>query len=390
MNFDKLTHRWGTGSAKWDLMEPAFGIPAEEGLPMWIADKDFEAPDFLQDAMRGLIDRADYGYFCDLDSFHDAIQWWTDTRHGWRIDTDWLFTTYGLGNGIAMAIQTFSAPGDHVAIFTPVYHEFAAKIGRTRRVVTELPLAVENDVYHLDFDAYEARMTGKEKILLISSPHNPAGRVWTPAELRQMAAFCERHDLFLISDEVHGDLVYEGHEFIPTHAAIPEIEPRLVAMSAASKTFSIAGARTGYVMIPDPALRERFGAFYRALDISPNLLGVTLTRAAYSPEGAAWVDQLIPYLQANRDIFCAGVDALPGLKAMPMQSTYLAWVDFAGTGMDRAEIHDRLHNKAGIAATPGHTLGTGGETFMRFNLGTQRARVEEALDRLSNAFSDLQ
>lgn len=390
MDFDTPTDRIGTGSTKWDMMEPAFGIPAADGLPMWVADKDFEAPDFLQAAVRGLVDRADYGYFCDFDTFHDAIEWWMDTRHGWRIDTDWLFTTHGLGNGIAMAIQTFSAPGDHVAIFTPVYHEFAAKIGRTGRVATELPLAIKDGVYRLDFDAYAARMTGKEKILLISSPHNPAGRVWTRDELRQMAAFCERHDLLLISDEVHGDLVYQGHEFIPTHAATPETEPRLVVMSAASKTFSIAGARTGYIMIPDPVLRERFGAFYRALDISPNLLGVALTRAAYSPEGAAWVDQLMPYLQTNRDLFCAGVDALPGLKAMPMQSTYLAWVDFSGTGMDRAEIHDRLKTSARIAATPGHTLGTGGETFMRFNLGTQKARVEEALDRLSQAFANLQ
>jgi cystathionine beta-lyase len=390
MSFDTLTHRIGTGSTKWDMMQPAFGISPDEGLPMWVADKDFEAPDFLQKAMRGLLDRADYGYFCDTDSFHDAIVWWQETRHGWQIDGDWLFTTGGLGNAIALTIQCFTDPGDHVAILTPVYHEFAAKIGRTDRVVTELPLAQREGVYALDFDAVESRMTGKEKILLISSPHNPAGRVWTPAELQQMAQFCDRHDLLLVSDEVHGDLVFEGHRFVPTHLAVPGIAPRLIAMSAASKTFSVAGARTGYMMIPDPALRARFARFFRGFDISPNLLGVTLTRAAYSPEGAAWVDQLMPYLQSNRDLFCAGVDDIPGLRAMPMQSTYLAWVDFAATGMDRAEIHDRLQDSARIAATPGYTLGTGGETFMRFNLGTQRARVEEALARLSQAFADLQ
>lgn len=390
MSFDTLTHRFGTGSSKWDLMEPAFGIPSGEGLPMWIADKDFEAPDFLQDAVRNLLERADYGYFCDFDSFHDSVLWWMDTRHGWQVEKEWLSVTYGLGNAIAMAIQTYSAPGDRVAIFTPVYHEFAVKIGKTGRRVTELPLAIRDDVYALDFEAWDARMTGSERILLISSPHNPAGRVWTPDELRQMAEFCDRHDLILISDEVHGDLVYPGHRFSPTHVAVPGITPRLVAMTAASKTFSIAGARTGLVLIPDPELRARFARFHRSLDISPNLLGVTLTRAAYSPEGAAWVDQLIPYLQGNRDLFCARVDAIPGLRAMPMQSTYLAWVDFSGTGMDRPEIQDRLARGARIAATPGHTLGSGGETYMRFNLGTQRARVEEACARLAEAFGDLQ
>lgn len=390
MSFDTLTHRIGTGSTKWDMTQPAFGIPANEALPMWIADKDFEAPEFLQDAMRSLIARADYGYFCDLDSFHETIRWWQHTRHGWQIDTDWLFTTCGLGNAIALTIQCFTDPGDHVAIFTPVYHEFAAKIGRTERVVTELPLVVRDGVYALDFEAFEDRMTGKEKILLISSPHNPAGRVWTRAELQQMADFCERHDLLLVSDEVHGDLVFKGHSYQPTHAAVPGIAPRLISMSAASKTFSIAGARTGYMVIPDPDLRARFARFFRGFDISPNLLGVTLTRTAYSPEGAAWVDQLMPYLQTNRDLFCAGVDEIPGLTAMPMQSTYLAWVDFSGTGMDRAEIHTRLQERAQIAATPGHTLGTGGETYMRFNLGTQKARVQDALDRLSSAFADLQ
>jgi len=390
MSFDTLTHRIGSGSTKWDMMQSAFGISPDEGLPMWIADKDFEAPGFLQDAMRGLMERADYGYFCDLDTFHESIRWWQDARHGWDIDTDWIFTTYGLGNAIALTIQCFTEPGDHVAILTPVYHEFAAKIGRTERVVTELPLVVRDGVYALDFDSFEARMTGKEKILLISSPHNPAGRVWTRAELRDMAAFCERHELLLVSDEVHGDLVFEGHSFLPSHLAVPGIESRLVTMSAASKTFSIAGARTGYMIIPDPDLRARFNQYFRGFDISPNLLGVTLTRAAYSPEGAAWVDQLVPYLQVNRDLFCTGVDAIPGLRAMPMESTYLAWVDFAGTGMDQAEIHARLRDSARIAATPGHTLGTGGETFMRFNLGTQKARVKEALERLSKAFSDLQ
>ncbi|WP_095587344.1 MalY/PatB family protein [Actibacterium ureilyticum] len=389
-DFDAPVDRRGTDSSKWDMMERAFGVSPDDGLAMWVADMDFPAPDFLQDAVKGLLAKANYGYFAGYETFLDAVQWWMQTRHGWTIDTDWVFTTFGLGNGLAMAIQTFSAPGDHVAILTPVYHEFAAKIGRTGRVVTELPMGTEDGVFVLDFDRFDRLMTGREKMLLLSAPHNPAGRIWTQAELSDLAAFCARHDLILVSDEIHCDLILTGHKHLPMHLAAPQIADRLIMMSSASKTFNIAGSRTGCVTIPDADLRARFGTFHRSLDISPNLLGVTLTRAAYSQAGADWVDQLMPYIAGNAQLFNDGVNAIPGLSAMPMQSTYLAWVDFAGTGMNRDEIHDRVYRQARIAATPGHTLGTGGETCMRFNLGTQRARVAEAVARLQEAFSDLQ
>lgn len=389
-DFDAPVDRRGTDSSKWDLMERAFGVSPDDGLAMWVADMDFPAPDFLQNAVRGLLDKANYGYFSGYEAFLEAVQWWMQTRHGWAIDPDWILTTFGLGNGIAMAIQTFSAPGDHVAILTPVYHEFPVKIGKTGRVVTELPLDIQDGTYALDFDTFDSLMTGREKMLLLSSPHNPAGRVWTHDELTALAEFCIRHDLILVSDEIHCDLTFPGQSHLPMHVAAPQIADRLIMMTSASKTFNIAGARTGCVIIPDPDLRAKFGAFHRGLDISPNLLGIVLTRAAYSPAGVNWVDQLMPYIAGNAQMFNDGVNAIPGLSAMPMQSTYLAWVEFAGTGMGRDEIHDRIYRQARIAATPGHTLGTGGETCMRFNLGTQRARVTEAVERLQAAFSDLQ
>jgi len=357
MHFDDPTDRRGIHSAKWDLLEPAFGIPADEGLPMWVADKDFYPPDFLQDAARQLVENGNYGYFTGEDTYKDAVAWWMKTRHGWDADPAHMFTTFGLGHAIATSLQCFSEPGDHVAIFTPVYHEFANKINKTGRVVTELPLVRGGDgVYAMDFDAYDALMTGREKVLLISSPHNPAGRVWTATELTAMADFCIRHDLLLISDEIHQDLVFQGHKHLPMPVAAPQVIDRLVMTTAASKTFSIAGARTGCVTIPDEALRTRFAAFFRGFDISPNILGITLSRAAYSAQGADYVDQMMPYLEENARVFKEGVDAIPGLWAMPMQGTYLAWVDFAGTGMGRQDFTDRVYKKARIAATPGHTL----------------------------------
>ncbi|SEO57003.1 cystathione beta-lyase [Salinihabitans flavidus] len=391
MNFDEIIDRRGTDSAKWDMMERAFGVPPEDGIAMWVADMDFRAPDFLQDAVQRLLETANYGYFSGMETFHEAVQWWMKTRHNWRIESDWIFVTHGLGNGIAMTLQALTAPGDRIVTFTPVYHEFQAKIERNGRVNTQLPLRLrENGTYDMDFDAYEAMMTGKEKVALISAPHNPAGRVWTRDELEALADFCLRHDLILISDEIHHDLVLPGYSHLNAHVALPQIADRLVVMTAASKTFNIAGARTGCVIIPDDALQERFAKFFRQFDISPNLLGVDLTRAAYSPAGADWVDALNIYLDGNYRAFKDGVDAIPGLTAMPMEATYLAWVDFAGTGMAREEFQDRIYKDARIAATPGQTLGRGGESFMRFNLGTPRARVEEAVARLSAAFGDLQ
>lgn len=391
MHFDTQFDRRGTDCSKWDLMEPAFGVPADDGLAMWIADMDFKPAPVLQDAVKELLEAGDYGYFCGLEKFTDAIQWWMKERHGWDVEPDAMFTTYGLGNGIAITLQALTNPGDEVITFTPVYHEFAAKIGKTGRVVKEMPLVQDAEgLYRMDLERYETMLSGRERLVMLCSPHNPAGRVWTAQELQDLAAFCIKHDLLLISDEIHMDLTYSGHKHIPMAVAAPDITDRLVMTTSASKSFNIAGARTGTVSVPCPKLRARFETFFRGLDMQPNVLGVRLTRAAYSPAGAAWIDTLKTYLEGNYQTFKAGVDAIPGLKAMPMQGTYLSWVDFNGTGMERSEFSDRVAKKARIATTPGHTLGTGGETFLRFNLGTQRARIEEAISRLQDAFGDLQ
>ncbi|MGH1463756.1 MAG: MalY/PatB family protein [Cognatishimia sp.] len=390
MNFDKPINRVGSQSSKWDLMQRGFGVDPKDGIAMWIADMDFEAPGFLQAATQGLIEKANYGYFCGMESFHEAVDWWMRTRHDWSVKPEWTFVTFGLGHGIATTLQAFTNPGDHIVTFTPVYHEFQAKIEKTGRVNLQLPLVQDQDgLYRMDFDAYDAQMTGKEKVLLISSPHNPAGRVWEQSELTAMAAFCQKHDLLLISDEIHQDLTFAGQKHLTAARAMPEILDRLIVTTAASKSFNIAGARTGCVIIPDAGLRARFEPFFNGFDISPNLLGTELTKAAYSPAGAEWLDALNVYLEGNYTIFKAALDAIPGLNLMPMQSTYLSWVDTKNTGLSREEVRNRVYKTARIAATPGHSLGKGGETFLRFNFGTQRALVTEAAQRLTDAFADL-
>ncbi|MGI3209547.1 MalY/PatB family protein [Roseovarius tibetensis] len=389
MNFDEIIDRRGTHSQKWDMMEPNYGVPASDGIPMWVADMDFRPPACVTEALQRMTDHGIYGYYGDDAGYRAAIQWWMQTRHGWRIEPEWIFTTHGLVNGTAMCVDAFTAPGDAVVLFTPVYHAFARVIKAAGREVRECPLTDTDGRYEIDFDACDAQMTGTERMLILCSPHNPGGRVWTRAELQGIADFARRHDLVLVSDEIHHDLVMPGHTHIPM-AHIDDVADRLVMLTATTKTFNIAGAHLGNVIIADEALRARFGKRMAAMGLSPNSFGLVMAEAAYSPDGAAWVDALTAYLDRTRALFDDGVNAIPGLKSMPLEATYLAWVDFSGTGMTPAEFTRRVEQEARICVNHGPTFGSGGEAFLRFNLATPRARVAEAVERLQAAFADLQ
>ena len=389
MNFDEIIDRQGTHSSKWDKMEPIYGVPASTGIAMWVADMDFRPPVVVQDALQGMLDHGIYGYFGDDSKYLNAIQWWMDNRHGWKIDPEWVFTTHGLVNGTAMCVDAFTKPGDGVVLFTPVYHAFARVITAAGRKVVECEMVDNDGRYKLDFEAFDAQMTGDETMLIFCSPHNPGGRVWTKAELELVAAFAKRHDLVLVSDEIHHDLVMPGCHHIPM-ARIDGVEDRLVMMTATTKTFNIAGCHSGNVIIADQELRKIFAQRMAAMGLSPNSFGLVMATAAYSPQGAAWVDELVTYLDSNRKVFDATINAIPGLKSMPLESTYLAWVDFKDTGMKQSEVTSRIERTAKIAANHGSTFGKGGDTFMRFNIATPRARVEEACERLRDAFKDLQ
>lgn len=390
MRFDKVIDRRGTHCSKWDDMERIYGVSADDGLAMWVADMDFAAADPIRDALRQMVDHGVFGYFADQSAYHAAICWWMDTRHGWQVDPGAIFTTHGLVNGVAMCVDTWTEPGDGVVLFTPVYHAFARVIRAAGREVVECPLVLQDSGYAMDFAAYDAQMTGRERMVILCSPHNPGGCVWSAQDLRAVADFARRHNLILVSDEIHHDLVYPGAQHIPMPLAAPDIADRLVMLTAASKTFNIAGGHVGNVIIHDAALHRQFAARMAAMGMSANAFGLHMVTAAYSPEGAAWVDDLMAYLDGNRAVFDAAINAIPGLRSMPLDATYLSWVDFSGTGMAPAEFTRRVEHDAGIAANRGPSFGTGGETWMRFNLGMPRARIEEAATRLTAAFADLQ
>ncbi|ETA50984.1 MalY/PatB family protein [Ponticoccus alexandrii] len=389
-DFDEEIDRFGTHSSKWDMMQPLYGVPAEDGLAMWVADMDFRPPACVQAAVQRMADHGLYGYYGDDTGYRDAIRWWMQERHGWTVERDWIFSTHGLVNGTALCVDAFTRPGDAVVLMTPVYHAFARVIRASGREVRECRLALEDNRYTMDFEAWDAQMTGAETMLVLCSPHNPGGRVWTREELQDVADFAKRHDLILVSDEIHHDLVMPGQNHTAMALVDDSIADRLVMMSATTKTFNLAGTHIGNVIIADPDLRARFAARMAGLGLSPNSFGLFMAEAAYSPEGAAWVDALVAYLDGNRRLFDEGVNAIPGLNSMPLQATYLSWVDFSGTGMERAEFTRRVEQDARIAANHGPTFGSGGEDFLRFNIATPRARVAEAVKRLQEAFGDLQ
>ena len=390
MSFNTPIDRRGTNSAKWDLMETLYGVSPKDGLAMWTADSDYATAPCVIAAVKAAAEHGVFGYGIEDDAYFDAITWWMQNRHGWSVDKDWIMTTQGLGNAIALCLDVWTAPGDAAVIFTPVYHEFSLKVQRAGRVVTECPLVRQDETYVLDLDDAQSRLTGKEKMLIWCSPQNPSGRVWTKDELRAVSDFARKNGLLLISDEIHHDIVFPGNTFVPMANAAPEDADNTVYLTAASKTFNIAGQRTGNMIVPDPTLRAAMQKRLTMLDYKPSVLGVRMITAAYSPEGAEWADAQIAHLQTNCAIFNEGINAIPGLWSMPLQATYLGWVDFSGTGMARAEFTQRVEQQAQIAANHGPTFGHGGENFLRFNLATPRPLVEQAVARLQAAFGDLQ
>ena len=286
MDFDKLIDRRGTNCSKWDKMESLYGVSSKDGIAMWVADMDFRPPECIQEALEKMVDHGIYGYYGHEKSYRDAICWWHEIRHAWKIDQSWIFDAHGLVNGTALCVAAFTNPGDGIVLFTPIYHSFFRLIKASEREITECPLALKDGRYQMDLELYDTMMTGNEKMLVLSSPHNPGGRVWSKEELQGVLDFAKRHDLKIISDEIHQDIVYPGQKHIPFPLIDETANERLIVMSAATKTFNVAGGHTGNVIVPDPKLRAVFSKKLTAMGMSPNSFGIVM--ANKSGEGMQW------------------------------------------------------------------------------------------------------
>jgi len=389
-DFDRVIERRGTHASKWDNMARLSGIETPDAIPMWVADMDFAAPPGVTEALAAETRRATHGYYANTGSWAAALADWMARRHGLRVDPDWVSQTPGVVSGLGLILQALTAPGDEVVVFPPAYHAFRRIIVANERRILDAQLVETNGRYVMDLDALGAQLTPRTKVVFFCSPHNPGGTVWSADEIRALAALCAERDLILVSDEIHCDLVFDGAKHTPTIAAAPQIADRLITCVAATKTFNLAGAHVGACFTSNAALKRLLDARIMASGLgSYNSFGMIATEAAWRT-GEAWLDELLPYLTASRDAFDARIEAaLPGARSMRLDATYLAWVDFSGTGVPPEEVAARVKDRARIFASPGPQFGPGGETWLRFNFATPRPILEEALGRLEDAFADV-
>ena len=387
-DFDELIERRGTNSAKWDAIGNVLKDPAPDTIPMWVADMDFRAAPAVTEAIRYLADQGVHGYFGDDSGYKAAMTAWLEKRHGWSADPDWMTHTHGIVSALGLAIQAYSEPDDGVVVFSPVYHMFGHMVHANGRRLIESPLRQIQGRYEMDLDGLKDLIDRNTKLVLLCSPHNPGGRVWTVEELTALADFCLENDLILVSDEIHQDLLFDGNTHHVTAKVAPQIVDRLVTCIAGTKTFNIAGALTGTAIISNPEMRDAFRARKMAAGLpANNRFGMVVCEAAYKG-GEAWLDALLAYLQANRDRFDGVVaENMPGVRSMHLESTYLAWLDFSGTGLTQDEVYERIERRARIAVNRGDRFGTGGENWVRFNFACPRSRLDEGLARLVDAFN---
>jgi cystathionine beta-lyase len=389
-DFDRVIERRGTHASKWDNMKKLSGIDPSDGIPMWVADMDFAAPPGVSAALTAEVERGTHGYYADTGSWAAALVDWLARRHDLKIEPGWVSPTPGIVSGLGLILQAVSEPGDEVVVFPPAYHAFRRIIAANERRILDAQLVERQGRYVMDLDALRGRLTPRTRVVFLCSPHNPGGTVWSADELRALARLCADHDLILVSDEIHCDLVFAGARHTPTLTAAPEIADRLITCVAATKTFNLAGAHVGACVTTNPVLKKRLDARIGASGLgSYNGFGMIATEAAWRT-GKAWLDALLPYLQANRDLFDARIEAAaPGARSMRLDGTYLAWVDFSGTGLAADDVAARVARRARIFASPGPQFGPGGDNWLRFNFATPRPILEQALSRLEEAFADL-
>jgi cysteine-S-conjugate beta-lyase len=370
VDFDRHIERRHTASFKWDL------YPGDV-LPLWVADMDFASPPPVTRALEARARHEVFGYSMVPESLVQAIVAHLEARYGWRIDPKWLVWLPSVVPGLNLACSAFAAPDEAVLTITPVYPPFLeAPGGRGRRLVT-VPAELRDGHWELPLEALQAAVTPDTRVLLLCHPHNPLGRVWRPDEVEQLIAFCRRHDLVLVSDEIHCDLILDDLAHVPAALAGPDDGDRIVTLMSPSKTFNLPGLNFAFAIVSDEALRRRFEQPAAGLLPFPGCFAIAGAEAAYR-EGAEWLAELLTYLRGNRDLVEAFVAAeLPRLTMTHVEATYLAWLDVGALGLDDPAAACRA---AGVALSAGSSFGD--PACLRLNFACRRALLEEALERL--------
>ena len=381
-DFDTPIDRTHTWSIKHDFKKE--NGKADDILPLWVADMDFRSPDSVVEALKKAVDHGIFGYSRADESYFDAVAAWYQKRHHLTLQPEWMTCTPGIVFALSIAVRAFTQEGDAVLIQPPVYHPFSRAILRNKRTLVENPLVLKDGHYEMDLEELEQKVLDEHvKLMILCNPHNPVGRVWTREELTALADICLRHHVYVISDEIHGDFVWQGHEQTPYASISEEACLHSMMCTAPSKTFNLAGMATSNLFIPDPEMRRKFRS--ELLDVGQenmNRLGLFACRAAYEG-GGEWLDQLIGYLAGNlalvRD-FCK--NRVPQIQLVEPEGTYLAWLDCRELGMTDDELMAFFSDEAKVWLDPGTHSGEQGSGFMRFNLGSSRSVIAQALDQI--------
>lgn len=385
-DFDTPIDRTHTWSIKHDFKKE--NGKADDILPLWVADMDFRSPDSVVEALKKAVDHGIFGYSRADESYFDAVAAWYQKRHHLTLQPEWMTCTPGIVFALSIAVRAFTQEGDAVLIQPPVYHPFSRAILRNNRTLVENPLVLKDGHYEMDLEDLEQKVLDEHiKLMILCNPHNPVGRVWTREELTALADICLRHHVYVISDEIHGDFVWQGHEQTPYASISEEACLHSMMCTAPSKTFNLAGMATSNLFIPDPEMRRKFRS--ELLDVGQenmNRLGLFACRAAYEG-GGEWLDQLIGYLAGNlalvRD-FCK--NRVPQIQLVEPEGTYLAWLDCRELGMTDDELMAFFSDEAKVWLDPGTHSGEQGSGFMRFNLGSSRSVIAQALDQIEAAW----
>ena len=383
-DFDAVIDRRQTNSLKYDFAEER-GYPADV-LPLWVADMDFRAPKPVLDALRRAVDHGIFGYSDVKDDYCSAVSGWFRRRFDWQTRPEWLVKTPGVVFALAMAIRALTEPGDFVLIQPPIYRPFFSVVLDNGRQLAENRLVYRDGRYTVDYEDFERKIVEHGvKLFLLCSPHNPVGRVWTEDELQQFGAICRKHNVFVVSDEIHCDFSLPGHPHTIFLNAAPELEGQTIVCTAPSKTFNLAGLQVSNIWIPSADVRKRF---VREIDRSGysqlNALGLVACQAAYK-QGGEWLEQCRAYLRDNLAFLREELKKrLPQIRLVEPEGTYFAWLNCSGLGLDDTELDRLIVDRAKLWLDAGHVFGSS-DQFQRIVIACPRATLSQALDRLETA-----
>ncbi len=386
-DFDKIIERRGTGALKTNVLEERYGNA--DLLPLWVADMDFETPQFITDALRERLEHSLFGYTVEPEDYRPAIIDWLAEHHGWKVEREWLSYIPGVVKGIGMAVNVFVKPDEKVIIQPPVYHPFRLTTEGNGREVVNNPLReTGNGSYAMDFEQLEAVADEKCRMLILANPHNPAGVVWDRETLERLADFCYRHHIIVVSDEIHCDLALWGNRHVPFASVSPEAAACSITFGAPSKTFNIAGIVSSYAIVPNEDLRRRFFGWMEANEFNEAPMFAPIATIAAYRKGEAWRREMLRYIEGNIDFvidFCER--RLPGIKAWRPQASFLVWLDCRGLHLSHEGLVHLFVEKALLVLNDGAMFGKEGEGFMRMNVASPRGMIRCALEQLERALA---